>query len=1303
MLNRLLFISSLLCLLIAQGVEAQQLKVVAETSSFTDYEFVNDDLKIMSSYGLSVPVSGNSARYQILEQAVSTLDSTISSDKAAVLALSSIDQPLIETSAPGVYRGKKVSSLSINIARFGEDQTQILKKLLLRVYKEGDQILPEQNRSKSLNTSLFENGIWYKIPVTQSAIYELDAEYLEELGIDISSIDPRNLQLWGTNGYQLPELNSAPRPELSQLPIIVEGQNDGVFNTNDRILFYGNSPHKIVRDSLDFEHRLHPYSNRNYVFLTVGSSAGSRLSMSNNNSSPSRTITSFSDFIWKDEELYKAEDRIKSGRYWFGRRFEATSNGTAISIFSDTLAGVLENEPIRVEGQFVSRSTNTSSFDVSVNGTEITDITIRSLRCNNCSSCYNCSEGESGVANSFSTSFSPNIQNGVIEATATYNHNESNSTGFLDWFRVVVQRELQAEDGRLFFYSPADGSASELGRYQLSGFSIQPTVMNVSNPTAPKLLGVTGSNGNYSFNYRTGDDLRFVAQSNFSQPAAGQIVEAQNLKGITEYPDYIIVTAEEFLEYAQDLATYRANKDGLTPVVVTQNQILNEFSSGVLDPSAIRDYTKFLYDRALNDGQTPPKYLLLFGDTTFDYKGVIDNSFTNYVVTYQSSESLGRTDSYATDDFFGFLDDNEGALGSGNTSNSHLIDIGLGRIPSQNRSEAAIAVQKIKTYEDPANTGTWQNLISFAADDDFPDASRNRDLHVLNADESAERMNIIEPGLRIKKIYEFAYPAEVTGSGRKIPGATQEFISTLNNGTLVMNYSGHGNEQTLSDEELFLTDYIPNLTNKNYLAVLVTATCQFGRYDDINAQSGAEQLFFAENGGVIGAFTTTRVVYTGSGVQSNNNFGLNVALSQRMVQRNSDGAALRLGDIYQRTKNTMIGNNIIVSSRNSKKFILVGDPATKFRLPEQQAELTSINGFSDTEADTTLTIKALDQVSLSGQIKDLAGNALSDYTGEATITVMDAKRNVPLPTDREWVPDRCNLDDCSYDVENDVLFRGKAAVSNGQFTSTFIVPKDISFSEGNGRIIFFANNSGATAGGSFTKVNFNGINENAVDDGSGPKLDVFLNDERFVNGNLVNSSPNLIIELEDQSGINTTGTGVGHEIIATIDTEPQQSFVLNDFYEGSLNDFTQGRIEYPLDQLPEGSYTLKVRAWDVHNNPTEEEIFFEVASSEELSVRNVFNFPNPMNNATRFSFEHNQPGNPLDVSVRIYTLSGKPVQQIEQSLITTSSYASISWDGRDRDYDRLGNGTYIYVLRVTTDTPKGRQTAEQVEKLVIIR
>lgn len=1302
MLNKLLLFSGLLCLLFAASAHAQQLKVVAETDAFTDYELVNDELHLLPPEGLLIPVQGNSPRYQILEQVVVSVDSVIGNDQAMVSALSSLQTPLIEISEAGIQRGKKVAPASIHITRFGEDETQVLKKLKIRVYNQGDEILPKA-KSKAFFGSVMNTGDWYKIPISQNAIYQIDAEYLEELGIELGNIDPRNIQLWGTGGYLLPEANDEPRPPLNQIPIRVEGQNDGTFNTNDRILFYANAPHRVIREDGEYSHQLHPYSNSNYVFLTIGSEPGERMNEMGNNSSPSRTITTFSDFIWKNEELNKAEESLKSGQYWLGRRFDASSNGTSVSVLTDTLPGIVEGQPVNVNARFVSRSTRSSRFEVGVNGTNAGTVGIRSLSCN-CSSCYNCSEGDAGVNGFLNTSLSPQIDSDILNVQATYFHNESNSRGFIDWIEITAQRELIAENNRLYFYSPSDGSSTELAQYRLSGFEAQPTVMDVTDPVDPKLLTATSTGNNYSFNYRSGDDLQFIAQSQFPTPELGEEIQNQNLTGITSEPDYLIVTSENFFEQAEELASYRQTNNGLTPFVVTQEQIFNEFSGGVPDPTAIRDFTKYFYDRALSNGQEPPKYLLLFGDATFDYKGVIENSFSNHVITYQTSESIHRVRSFGTDDFFGFLDDNEGNFGSGTTPNSHLLDIGIGRIPAQTTQDAAVAIEKIKTYENPDNTGNWQSLFTFAADDDLPDARRNRDLHVLNADQSAERMNIMEPGLRIKKIYEFAYPEEITGAGRQVPGATDAFINTLNSGTLVMNYSGHGNEQVLSDEGLFNTDLIPNLNNRDRLATLVTATCQFGRYDDIDAQSGAEQLYLASNGGIIAAFTTTRVVYTGRDISPGNNFGLNVALSQRMAERNTDGSALRMGDLYLRTKNTHIGGSPIVSSLNSKKFILIGDPATTFRIPEQKSSLTSLNDYTDVEQDTVVAFKALEQVSLSGEITDLNDTSLPDFNGEMTLTVYDAPRTVPLPSDRLWVEeDNCFLSRCNYQVENDVLFTGKTTVENGQFNSTFIIPKDISNSTETGRIVFFANADGRTAGGSYSKVRFNGLNEDAVDDGAGPSMDVFLNDERFVNGNLVNNSPTLIVELEDQSGINTTGTGVGHEIIATIDTKPQQTFVLNDFYEGNLNDYTRGRIEYPLDQLPEGSYTLSVRAWDVHNNPSEQEVFFEVASSEELTVRNVYNFPNPMNDATRFAFEHNQPGNPMDVSVRIYTLSGTPVQHIEQQLITTSSYASISWDGRDRDYDRLGNGTYIYVLRVTTDTPKGRQTSETIEKLVIIR
>lgn len=1301
MLNKLLFYGGLLCLFFVGTAQGRQLKVVAETNSFTDYEFVNMDHKLIPAIGISVPTSENSIPYQILEQNIVSVKESISPERALVLSLQRTDSPLIERSEKGIQRGTTVLPISINITRYNDDELLITEYLKLRIYKNSSPIAKTISSSSISNVGLFASGTWYKIPVKETGIYEIKTEYLEELGLNPSSIDPNFIQIWSTAGNPLPEANNMARPQLTQLPIIVQGANDGSFDEQDRIIYYGNSPNSIMRHNGVYSHSVHPYSNYNYVFLTVGSEQGLRLTENSITGNPTRIVDSFKDLIWIEEELYKVEERIKSGKNWLGKQFPASSDGVFQPIFADTIPGLSSIETLEISGQFVNRSTSSASFNIRMNGSNIQSLFIPA------SGSYTSSEGRAGVSSSFSTTAPAPSNTNILNFEAAYDHNATGSTGFFDWLTITATRTLQAENGRLLFFSPEDGANNEITEYLLSGFNETPLVLEVSDPTTPTLLNISEQNDAYSFTHFSGLDQKYIAQTNFFIPEPGKIVLNQNLKGLSSYPEYVIITAEDYLSQARDLAEYRELEDGLTPIVVTQDQIVNEFSGGLNDPAAIRDYLKFLYDRALSNGREPPKYVLLFGDTTFDYKGIIDGDQTNYVMTYQSDESLHRTESYATDDFFGFLDDVEGEMdvnGSGVTPSNYLLDIGVGRIPAQTQSEAATAVQKIKTYEDPSTHGNWQNLFTFAADDDFPDVELNRDLHVLNADETANLMNIYEPGVRLNKIYQFAYNEEITGAGRRIPGASQAFINAFNQGTLVINYSGHGNEQTLSDEQLFVSESIPNLTNNNKLSVLVTATCQFGRYDDNVSQSGAEKLLFAENGGVISAFTTTRVVYTGAGISSRNNFGLNVVLSQKMVERDQNNLALRFGDIFMNTKNTLLNGSPIITSRNSKKFIFLGDPAGKFQLPVQKTQITSINDYTESGQDTVITIKGLDTVTLNGQMNDFSGNLISDFSGQADLTVYDAERSVPLPSNRNWVQeDRCFLEDCRYTVENDVLFKGKAAVQNGRFTSTFVVPKDISFSDSAGRIVIYANDDRFTAGGSFTKLRFNGINENAVNDGRGPDMDIYLNDDRFVNGNLVNDSPNLIIELEDPSGINTTGTGVGHEMIATINTEPEQTFVLNDFYEGDIDDFTKGRIEYPLDDLDNGSYSLKVRAWDVHNNPSEKEVFFEVSSQDELKIRNVFNYPNPMNNVTRFSFEHNQPGNPLEVSIRIYTLSGKPVQQLQNQIITNSSYASITWNGRDRDYDRLGNGTYIYVLRVKANTPNGTQRAEKIEKLVIIR
>lgn len=1323
----------------AQNTGVQLLKV-AETATHIEYKLSNPQLQILPPFELPVAVRQGSADIQILSQQVRSIPTPIDSIQAKAWALKSTLVPVIETGFVGLFRGQDIASVVVHMARFSPNErnaaktsswggasTKITRELHIRVGKtamspdidqwDGPQLDRRPQswpgnttnnahmgvRLKQQDSTPLANGQWYKIPISREGIHGLDVSYLDELGLDLDSIDPRNLQLWGTDGKVLPERNNTVRADFAQIPILIQGEADGQFNASDVLLFYGFSPHKEIRNLGEFSHSIHPYSDSTFVFLTVGEQPGLRMKSETDFCAPCANQVQFEDFNWMEQELNKSETRQKTGRYFLGQRIPSTAQGKDVSIYKDTLVQVNPEEPLLLSGRIYVRSESRPIFQLKANEEVINTFSVNSL-----TSGYNSYEFESARPYSFSQiPFSLNssdfINSGdaLIELSVTMSNGDAGTEAFVDYVRVTSTRAQYADNGEISMFAPTDADGQTVRSFTVSGFTAQPQVLEVSNPVEPVTVPITNSFGTgvtatHTFQHGSETSDRYWIQNGYYRPFMGRKVENQNLRGLSGYPNYIVVTAPIFLPYAQELAQYRSDQ-GLDVLVVTQEQIFNEFSGGVADPSTIRDFLKYLWNRALAQGQQLPKHLLLFGDATFDTKN-IKNGFTNYVITFQSSESIHRTNSYGTDDYFAYMDDGEGLFGS-----SDRVDLGVGRISAQTRSEARIALDKIYRYEDPANAGEWQNLFTFAGDDDFPEPNRNRDLHVLNADGTAIRMNLDEPGARLKKIYLFAYPEEITAAGRQLPAATQDLIDTFNRGMLVFNYSGHGNAQTLTDEELFLSDYIPQLNNRNKLALVVTATCQFGRYDDIDAQSGAEKLVLADNGGAIASFTTTRVVYTSSSTSALN-FGLNIALSQKMLERDTDGRPLRLGDIFLRTKNTSIGNEL-----NARKFILLGDPALRLALPDRKGSFTHINQVKLDTLSDPLSLRALDTVELEGEILLPNGQRHSSFNGEAVFTLFDAKRRVSIPQDREWISNYgCYLNrgtelECTYEVESDVLFRGKAEVQNGRFSTQFILPKDMSFSPESSRMLVFAKSSEETAGGSYTKLRFSGVNPDAVNDGQGPQMDLYLNDPSFFNGSLMNSNPTVFVELSDSSGINTTGTGIGHEIIATLDTQPPREFVLNDFYEGELNDFTKGRIEYPLEDIPEGTYILKVRAWDVHNNPSEQSIAFEVQSDEDLVIRDLYNYPNPMNNFTQFVFEHNQQGNPLDVSIRIYTLAGAPVQQIQETIIGNSSYASIPWDGRDRDFDRLGNGTYVYVLRVSTETPEGRKTIEQIEKLVVIR
>ena len=1278
------------------GLQAQQLNLAAETDRYTEYTFANDSLKLVHSYDFLVDGSISTPFEVLSQQVVTKRLLTNPESQITAYSLSSEQSPLFEQTNPGTYRGRQKTNLLFHAVRYSETRTDemlIVRNARFRVYKtpRSERRTTESlTRSVQINSTPLSDGEWYKIPVSEKGIYSLGADYLIELGITVEQLNPENIQIWSTPGGELPRLNAADRPILSQLPIIVTGETDGTFDESDSVVFYADSPHKVFRDTgtNSFSHQRHRYSENNYVFLRVDGSEESLRLTSSGVTGTGPVITEFRDFLWLEEEIAKSEPTIRSGLEWYGLRLSNASGQRERTIFDDTVPGLISGRTMDIEIKFIGRSTQTMGMSFAYGTQNLGATSVLPINS------YRSEEGISGRSRTFEASAT--VQNSEqIQLTGQLNASEPTSEGMIDWIRLIYDRQLITDNDHLYIYSP-DNINNQVASYALRGFTAEPLVMEVSDPLQPQLLDVSGTAAEFNFSFQHTDENRFIAQASYFTPEPGQRVPNQNLRGITASPDYVIVTSDFYTDLANEWADYRREQDGFDVVVVTQDQIFNEFSGASPDVTAIRDYIKYLYDYALDNGQEPLQQLLLFGDATYDYKNIVGGSLVNHVFTFQSDESLHRINSYGSDDYFGFLDDNEGEWRANNSS--ERLDIGIGRFPVSTRAEARVLMSKIRTYEGTETTGNWKTRFTFISDDDFPDVQTNRDLHLLNADGTAQEIDVVDSATRINKIHMLSYPVETSAAGRRVPGASEDMIRSFNDGSLVVNYSGHGGQFVLADEQIFTSEMISRLTNRDRLSIFVTATCQFGRFDDTGARSGAEQSLLWDQGGIVSALTTTRVVYTSSTAGSNN-FGLNIQLTRKMLERDEDGLPLALGEIYKNTKNTSQGSGF-----NARKFILLGDPATRIGLPELSTRITRINDLDlEQYPDSTIQIRALDTMSIEGQVTDSRGNLLPGFSGQTTITVFDSERIVNLP-DRDWVQDgRCFTDNCQYTVENDILFNGRVSVENGRFSTEFIIPRDITFTQENGRVLSYSSSNGTDGAGSVDNVVFNGINQDAPDDSDGPALDAYLNDRNFVNGNLVGSSSTLIVDLEDEAGINTTGTGVGHEIIATIDTNPRKTVVLNEFYQSNLDDFRKGRIEYPLDDLSQGSYTLTVRAWDVYNNPEEATIHFEVANSDQLEIRNVYNYPNPMSRNTRFVFEHNQPGNQLDISIRIYTLSGMPVTHLQESQITSNSYANIEWNGLDRDYDRLANGTYIYVLRVGTDTPEGKQTEEKIEKLVIIR
>lgn len=1108
----------------------------------------------------------------------------------------------------------------------------------------------------TVQNSVLATGTWYKFEAPEEGIYRIDRTQLSSMGFDPNTVDPRTIKIYNNGGYQLNETVTAPKPiDLIENSILVVGEEDGRFDQNDYILFYGRGTNFFEYDASrnDIRRYKHEFSTKNYYFITSGGSTGKRMITKQSLNEPNPIIQTETDaYIFHEENLVNIG---RTGRdYWGETMNSSMPTQTFINTIHELVPSTNINYSFRLANTTRVGTAGALSFNIQENNQIIYTSILRGWT----------TQYRFGWDIIASAIYSGSLPSNMSNFKFTLTNPASNSQANIDYFEIKYRRFLRANNDEFIFFSdPLSG----IVQYNLSNFTNSSInvfdITDVSNVRKIEPLVLSGGDFRFQDAGTQTKRNKYIALTTgkFKTPSNIQSVPNSNIRGIEQGTEYIIIAHKEFSTQAQRLANYRAgqSRHPTTTTLVYVDEIFNEFSCGSLDPTAIRDFLAYAYA----NWQIRPGLVLLFGDGDYDYLN-IEGKNQNFIPTFQTRESLAELDSYPYDDYYSRV-----------SGNDFIPDIGVGRVNVTNSSEAEIVVDKIISYESSADRSLWRNTVTLVADDGLTSESNDGARHTDQSEDLSR--NYIPKTFDQKKIYLVAYPTIVTGGGRRKPAVNQAIIDAVNNGTLILNFIGHGNPDVWTHENVFLKNItIPQLKNDKYF-FLTAATCDFGKYDVPADQSATELMLLKGGSGLIGAFTASRPVFSNSNAALNNRFFRNM-----LQTKDTDMLTRRIGYAFMDTK--IIGTN---DRTNDEKFILFGDPALRLNQPENPVSIDSIN---DSDLSVDVQISALGNVDIDGAFKNLDGSD-SDFSGEAIISVFDAQRNNEI---KEL--------GYTYRIsqQGGLLFRGRVTVSNGKFTTSFTVPKDISYQNANGKVVVYAFNNEKDGTGFTERIVVGGTDTSSVNDGRGPNIEIYFDDLSFDNSYLVSSNFTLLVKLEDETGINTTGSGVGHNLEAILNEDENNPIDLTSSFLGDLDaGGKSGIVSYRFSNFDEGDHKIKIKAWDVFNNLSTEETFFSVVNSDQLAIREVVNYPNPFASNTTFTFQQNLT-KALNVKVKIYTIAGRLIKEIEQFNIS-DKFVRIPWDGRDHDGDQLANGTYLYKLIVESTDKEFRETV--LGKLAVIR
>ncbi|MDZ4680032.1 MAG: type IX secretion system sortase PorU [Saprospiraceae bacterium] len=1133
-------------------------------------------------------------------------------------------------------------------------------------------------------TSALSDGDIYQFTVANRGLFRLTYDFLKNsLKIaNLDNIDPRTIKIYGNGAGMVPAYSQDDRQDdLVENHIQVVGEEDGKFNSGDYILIYSDGLNKWRYEATagEFTREKHLYDTQISYFLKISAGNGLRIASQSSLGSTAYTSTSFDDYARLEEDkrnlLHEWTNQAQgSGQKWYGDKLKVSRELRYDKLFS--FPNIDAATPVKIRAEMALRARASSRFTLIINSQSF----------------------QSSLANSVSSSFSginfnlnryANIA--TINTTATFTQSDfdalvsyphpqnqdDQSEAWLDYIQLNVRRALSMNGNQMLFRDVQTTGFPD-ATFTLSNAGNTIAIWDITDPLRPKLQETVISGTQLSFGVATPTLREFIGfntSAGFLTPEAVGKILNQNLHGITR-ADMLIIYHPDFEAAAQQLAQHRNSHSNLTVAMAPVEQVYNEFSSGARDLAAIRDFAKLIYERDENF-----RYLLLVGDGSFDARNVYELG-GNFIPVFER-EALDALSAFPTDDYYAiFYGTNRDNLVLGS------LNVGLGRLPVKTPEEAQAVVSKIIQYDiNPAAFGDWRNQLVFIGDDE------DSNQHMGDADEIANKIKNSFPYFNINKLYLDAFPQVNTLGGNRVPALTEAINKAIFKGALVMTYLGHGGPKGWAQERILSISDITAWDNDQRTPLLVTATCTFAGFDDPAFVTAGEEVILNPKGGAMALMTTTRAVF------ANSNADLTEKALFRLFQP-VDGHTASLGEAMRLSKNTFTGESSVV---NARKFALLGDPAQQIALPEFQVATTFIDehDVSDNQLDT---LRALQRVTVKGVVTDAAGQVLPDFNGTVFPTVYDKAQNITtLGQDAGSIVR-------AFSLQKNVLFKGRATVLNGQFMFTFVVPKDINYQYGRGRISYYAADTDAQkdASGFYDRIVIGGTSPGALADDQGPVVEVFMNTEDFVFGGITNDKPVLLAKLQDDNGINVVGNSIGHDLDGVLDNNTQNTYLLNDFYEAELDDYTRGTVRYPLAKLAEGRHTMRVKAWDVANNSAEGYTEFIVANSEKIALEHVLNYPNPFTDRTCFQFDHNMAGQELDVLIQIYTISGRLIKSLEQTMISDGAMRlgdCIEWDGRDDYGDRLARGVYLYKVKV-----RSRLTANNTlngesdfEKLVILK